>query len=424
MTVAELAARVASGRSTAAEVLEEHISRLEARNPALNAVVVLDLERARRQAAEPLPGPLAGVPFTVKEAIDTSGLPTSEASRLRAPVTPARDAPAVARLRAAGAILLGKTNVSELCAFPDTANLVYGATRNPADPARSAGGSSGGEAAAVAAGLSAFGLGSDYGGSIRAPAHFCGVAGIRPGTGRVPGAGHRPASQSPARRRWSTIGPIARTVADLEVVLSVLAGAPLGGAPLPFRVGVYCDILERPVETACAAAVEAAAARLPLEVVEVSPPFQLEAELLFDRVSAGEMQATLAALASLDGRGSLDGASPQLQSIWETVRDAPAAPLRPQELGELERRAFAWLADYPVLLAPAAAAPAFPLGTCDSGVFDLFHHCKLASVLGLPAAIVPAGPTAAGLPVGVQVIGRRGREDEVLAVARAVEQAG
>ena len=162
----------------------------------------------------------------MKEAIDVAGLPACEASRLRPVTTPAEDAPAVALLRAAGAILIGKTNISELSAFPDSANLVYGTTRNPVDLERSAGGSSGGEAAAVAAGLSAFGLGSDYGGSIRAPAHFCGVAGIRPGIGRVPSAGHLPPVQPAARRHWSTIGPLARSVADLELVLWSSSASP------------------------------------------------------------------------------------------------------------------------------------------------------------------------------------------------------
>src|SRR6185295_14041510 len=144
----------------------------------------------------------------------------------------------VARLREAGAILVGKTNISELCAHPDSSNVVYGATRNPVDPTRSACGSSGGEAAAVGSGMSAFGIGSDYGGSIRAPAHFCGIAGMRPGLGRGPTAGHLPRSQPPGRAYWSTIGPLAGTVSDLEVVLSVLNGERLGGAALPSRVAI------------------------------------------------------------------------------------------------------------------------------------------------------------------------------------------
>ena len=418
MNAAEIAAGVSAGSLSAVEVLEGYVATIERLNPSLNAIVGLDLDRARAEASAPRPGPLSGVPFTVKEAIDVAGLPACEASRLRPVTTPAEDAPAVALLRAAGAILIGKTNISELSAFPDSANLVYGTTRNPLDPSRSAGGSSGGEAAAVAAGLSAFGLGSDYGGSIRAPAHFCGVAGIRPGIGRVPSAGHLPPVQPPARRHWSTIGPLARSVADLELVLSVLVGEPVGGAPLPRRAAVFRDALERPVDGPCVAAVELAAGRLDCEVIEVVPPFQLAAEQLFDRVSAAESRETIASL------GPLDDASPQLQAIWGAVDAAPPATLDPAELVALEAEAFAWLDDHPLLLAPAGATPAFSAGCCDAAVFDRFVHCKLASALGLPAAVVPVLRSPDGLPVGVQIVGRRGREDEVLAAARAIERAG
>jgi amidase len=415
----EIAAAVREGRLSPAEALADHAARIEAVNPGLNAIVVPALEQAAAEAAAgPRRGPLAGVPFTVKEAIETAGLPACEASRLRPTTTPRRDAPAVARLRAAGAILVGKTNISELCAHPDSSNLVYGATRNPLDPSRSAGGSSGGEAAAVAAGLSAFGIGSDYGGSIRAPAAFCGIAGIRPGLGRVPTAGHLPREQPPARRYWSTIGVLARTVGDLELVLSVLAGEPLGSGSLPRRVGVYRDALDRPVDPCCSRAVEDAAAGLPVEAVDATPPFQLEAERLYERVSAAETREIISAL------GPLDDASPHLRSIWEMTRDAPPAQFDQQALAELEARAFVWLEDYPVLLAPAAATPGLPLGYGEPEIFDLFHHCKLASALGLPAAVVPVATSPEGLPVAVQVIGRRGREDEVLVVARMLEESG
>ena len=416
MQVTEIVAAVRSGSASALEVLDDHLARIETLNPELNAIVVEDYERARTTAADPRPGPLQGVPFTVKEAIATVGLPACEASRLRPVETPAEDAPAVARLRQAGAILLGKTNISELCAHPDSSNLVYGATRNPVDPSRSACGSSGGEGAAVGGGLSAFGIGSDYGGSIRAPAHFCGIAGMRPGLGRIPTAGHLPHVQPPARTYWSTIGALAQSAADLELVMSVLAGAPLGGGDVPARIGIYRDGLGRPVDPCCEAAVEEASERLQVEVVDATPPFQLEVERLYDSLSAAESRQII------EGLGPLDEASPHLQSIWELVRDAPPAAFEPDVLSELEARAATWLEEYPVLLCPPAASPAFALGYGDAAVFDLFHHCKLASGLGLPAAVVPISVSLEGLPVGVQIVGRRGREDEVLAVARMIER--
>jgi Asp-tRNA(Asn)/Glu-tRNA(Gln) amidotransferase A subunit family amidase len=388
------------------------------RNPELRAIVIDDFERAHAAAEDPPPGPLSGVPFTVKEAIVTAGLTACEASLLRPREVAARDAPAVQRLRTAGAIMIGKTNISELCAHPDSSNRVYGATRNPVDPARSAGGSSGGEGAAVAAGLSAFGIGSDYGGSIRAPAHFCGIVGMRPGIGRVPTDGHLPRRQPPGRRYWSTIGALAQSVADAALVMSVLVGESLGGGAIPPRVAIYRDLLDRPVEDSCAAAVEDAVSRLGVEVVDATPPFQLEMEDLFDAVSAAESRELIGEL------GSLEEASPHLRMIWELVHDAPPRPFDAVAVGALLARADAWLEEFPILLCPAAARPAFELGYRSPDVFSLFVHCKLASVLGLPAAVVPVSSSPEGLPVGVQIVGRRGREDEVLAVAAAVEGGG
>ena len=190
--IAEIAESVRSGRASAAEVLDEHLARLEARNGELNAVVILDEERARAAAAGSRARAARGRAVHRQGGDRRRGAARSRG--VAAPATRGRraDASAVARLRAAGAILIGKTNISELCAHPDSSNLVYGATRNPCDTSRSAGGSSGGEGAAVASGMSAFGIGSDYGGSVRAPASFCGVAGMRPGLGFAPSDGHLP----------------------------------------------------------------------------------------------------------------------------------------------------------------------------------------------------------------------------------------
>jgi amidase len=416
--IGEISGLVRTRAASAAELLDEHLRRVEARNGELNAIVILDEERARAAAAEGPAGPLAGVPFTVKEAIVVERLPGCEASLLRPREIGARDATAVARLRAAGAILVGKTNISELCAHPDSSNLVYGATRNPYDATRSAGGSSGGEGAAVASGMSAFGIGSDYGGSIRAPASFCGLVGLRPGLGRVPTDGHLPHEKPAFRAHWSTIGPLARSVADAELVLSVLCGEPIGFAALPPRVGIFRDTLDRWVSAECDAAVERAAAMLDCEVVDATPPFQLVAEQLYETVSAGETRAIIESL------GPLGDASPGLRSIAGALEHAPPVPADAfAQLAALELEAERWFDEVPVLLAPAAAAPAFELGRVGSDIFDLFHHCKLASALGLPAAVVPVALSSAGLPIGVQVIGRRSHESEVLAVALAIESA-
>lgn len=428
-SASELAALVRRREFGPVELLEAQLARIEALNPRLNAIVVPDFERAlaAARAAEqalvagaPL-GPLHGVPFTVKEAIEAAGLAACEASRLRSSVVAGRDAVAVARLRAAGAILLGKTNISEFSSFPDSVNLVYGATGNPHDPARSAGGSSGGEACAVAACLSPLGLGSDYGGSIRAPAHFCGVLGLRTGRGALPLAGHLPHDLPLGRAHWSTIGPLARSVADLVLALRVLCGA-LPKPALPVRATVFADALARPVAEPCLAAVEAAAAALAsagLEVTEATPAAQQDLEQVFDGVTAAETKLALGAF--LPER--LDEASPQVRIQWEVVSPLEPQPGLLERLPGLERRAEAWLEEHPVLLAPAAARPAFELGLVDIEIFDWFAHCKYASALGLPVAVVPMAKTAESLPVGVQVIGRRGCEGEVLAVAALLEEA-
>jgi amidase len=414
--IGEVAELVRSRTASAVEVLDAHLRRVEARNGDLNAIVIHDEERARAVASAGPTGVLAGVPFTVKEAIVVEGLPGREASLLRPREIGVRDAPVVARLREAGAVLIGKTNISELCAHPDSSNLIYGATRNPYDRTRSAGGSSGGEGAAVATGMSAFGIGSDYGGSIRAPASFCGIVGMRPGTGRVPTGGHLPHEKPAFRTRWPTLGPLARSVDDVELVLSVLCGERIGFAQLPARVGIFRDLLDRPLSRECEDAVAEAAARLTCEVVDVTPPFQLPAEQLYDAVSAGETRGIIEAL------GPLDQASPQLRSIAEALVDAPPVPGNAlARLAVLEQQASVWFEEFPILLAPAAAEPAFALGGLHGNVFDLFHHCKLASALGLPAAVVPVTMSSTGLPIGVQVIGRRSHEAEVLAVARAIE---
>ena len=425
-----MAAAVRERNVSPSELVEAHAVRIEALNGDLNAIVVPDLERAlaaARSADEALArndplGPLHGVPFTVKEQLDVAGLPSCEASLLFAKVVPTRDAPAVARLRAAGGILLGKTNMSELALFPDSVNRVYGATRNPCDLSRSAGGSSGGEGSAVAAGLSPLGLGGDYGGSIRCPAHFCGIAGLRAGVGSIPTSGSSLVRWAGARGELSTLGPLARAVEDLELAYGVLGRSGRDSA-LPRRVTLFADGRGRSVDARCDAAVRRAAAAFTsagLSVDEATPPFQDEVEAAFDALTAAETRRTLGAL--LPGR--LDDVTPQTSAVWAsvehvrtTVEHESALRSRLREIGE---RAAGWLAAHPILLAPAAAEPAYEVGRID-GVFDLFAHCKLASALGLPAVTVPVpGP---GLPIGVQLVGRRRHERQLLRAARLLESA-
>jgi amidase len=428
-----LADAIATRQVSPSEVLAAHIARIEALNPLLNAIVLPRLDEAIEEAraagralADETPiGPLHGVPFTVKESIPVAGMPCTAGSALFADVIAQRDAPPVEALRRAGAILLGKTNVSELLAHPDSVNPRYGATRNPHDPDRTAGGSSGGEAAAIAAGMSPLGLGSDLGGSIRWPAHACGIAGLRPSRGAVPSAEHVPPPVVPGVARFATIGPLARTVDDLELILDLVArpaperdaDAVLGPGPpstqRPGRIAVFEDDGLQPVARACREAVRRAADALAgagHHVEQAAPPDARAIREAFDRIVETEFTG-------LSG-GEVTDVGAYFQA-WAALL-------------ELERRAHGWMAEHPVALAPVAPVPAFPAG---GGFGDVdadgeplapggkLTICTWANATGLPAVALPAGRDAAGLPVGVQVFARRGHDRDALAIARELEPA-
>ncbi len=247
---------------SAIELFDAHAARIAERDPQVNALVIPRLDEARAEAVEADAalargehlGPLHGVPFTAKDPIAAAGMASPNGSRLFADHVDDADALALRRVRDAGAILLGKTNVPEFCAHWDTYNELFGATANPHDVTRSAGGSSGGEAAALASAMTPLGLGSDYGGSIRCPAHFCGVLGLRPGRDTTPWADHYPMVNGPGPRMMASVGPLARSVDDLELALAVLA--PLEPAlAAPTGIAVFEDDGLQPVAAACRAAV-------------------------------------------------------------------------------------------------------------------------------------------------------------------------
>src|SRR5258705_9755155 len=300
-----MAEQVRQKKISPVELVDAHFARIAEVNPRLNAFVTLDEERARRDArtleAEgmrgELRGPLHGVPISIKSCIDTAGMRCESGTRLRAGNIPAKDAVLVTRLRNAGAIVLGVTNAPELLMAWETDNLLYGRTNSPWDLARTPGGSSGGEAAAIASGCSAAGVGSDGGGSIRVPAHFTGICGLKPTPGRIPSTGHYPVSAGPFAL-IGAVGPIARTVADLQVMFEVMAGADDGdpsSAPVPLRkvgrdqlrqvrIGYFEDDGRTPVTPETRAAVRTAAeglSRAGFEVVPFRPEGMEEARELW-----------------------------------------------------------------------------------------------------------------------------------------------
>ncbi|MBZ5702172.1 MAG: amidase [Acidobacteriia bacterium] len=436
------------------EVVEAHLRRATELQPKLNAFVHLAHDEARAQArsaeaavlrGEPL-GALHGVPVSVKSCIDVAGWRCPAGSALRKEYVPQQDAVLVARLRAAGAILVSSTNTPEFLMAYETNNSVHGRTSNPWDLSRSAGGSSGGEAAAIASGCSAGGIGSDGGGSVRVPAHFCGICGLKPTPGRIAATGHFPAGAG-AFPWLGVVGPMARTVGDLRLLLGAIAGPDAGdscsvGVPLRraedgpqrgARIGVLeCDALGA-VSSETRAAVEHAAQALEDQGMVVEP-IRLTG---LDRAIALWWYFFGPVIGHLV-RGSVAGQeaelSPMLREYLEVAAGEPEVTLdaflaacteRDSVRAEIVRQTE----DVPVLLAPVCAAPAFRHGEgswrpgAGSSYRETMRHSQWLNLAGLPGVAVPAGVSAEGLPIGVQVIGRPFEEERILGVAERIEDA-
>lgn len=434
------------------ELADAHLAKIERLNPKLNAFVHLDSERVRREArvAEAdvkkgkALGPLHGVPISIKSSLDVAGMRCEAGTRLRAGYVAAHDAPLVARLRKAGAIVLGVTNTPELLMAWETDNLLYGRTNSPWDLERTPGGSSGGEAAAIATGMSAGGVGSDGGGSIRVPAHFSGICGLKPTPGRIPATGHFPVSGGPFAL-IGVVGPMARTVADLKALFEVMQGPDDGdtcAAPVPvrwptereakkLRVGYFEDDGRTPVTHETRAAVVAAAEalrRAGFRVERFRPDGLEEARVLWKRffVTAGGM------LIRPMFRGREHELSPVLKQFLEWSAAEP--PLTGETLLEawigrdaLRAKVLEQMRKYPVLLCPAAAIPAFRHGertwTIEGktvNYLDAWSYTEWFNLLGNPGAVVPVSHSGEGLPIGVQIVGRPWEEEQVLAIATAL----
>jgi aspartyl-tRNA(Asn)/glutamyl-tRNA(Gln) amidotransferase subunit A len=437
-----LAAAIRVGELSPVEVLEAFIARIEQLNPELNAIVATRFDEARAEAAEaeravaaggPLP-PLHGVPATVKEAIAVAGMPQTNGSLLTADVVATEDAAAVANLRAAGAIIMGVTNVPEFCGYYDTDNLVYGRTRSPHDPDRTSGGSSGGESAALAAGLSPLGIGTDIGSSIRQPACWTGVYGLKPTRGLVPQAGHAGYGAPPSVQLFAAIGPMTRYAGDMATALAALAGQPLAPELSGHRrVAVFEDDGLQPVARACRDAVRRAAAALAdngRDVVDAVPPAAADVRRCYDLMLVTEASQLVPQQVgdrvgelSPYGRNLYDGIASFTPDLETYVRAA-------SRLADLQDDVDRWLEDHPIVVCPVTPVPPFVAsrGITDVDGEELRPGGKLtlatwANALGLPAVSVPAGRDASGLPLGVQVVGRRGRDADVIGVACELEPA-
>ncbi|MGZ3581744.1 MAG: amidase [Ktedonobacterales bacterium] len=436
-STAQLAAAIQAKHISAAEVLDAHLAQIEAHNPTLNAIVTLDAERAHERARQAdlalargeMWGPLHGVPFTLKDALATAGMRTTTGFPPLDHI-PQEESTVSARLKAAGGILLGKTNVPPMLADYQSSNPIFGRTNNPWDIARTPGGSSGGAAAAVASGMTPFDIGTDLSGSLRIPAHFCGVFALKPTEHRVPLTGLIPGlPPPPSVRIMSCIGPMARTAEDLALLYSIIAGpdgrdtdvppVPLDAVPSldlqQLRIAVAPTFPGVPVAAEMRAAVEALAQRLQPLCAAVEEAALPDLDFNQDLRSAGELI------------GMMVGAfQPEEQERPTTLA---------QYLDALHRRdqsMIAWehfFEKWDVLLCPPSMTTAFP--HCEPGsplhldnedvVYWLVSaHTTVFNYTGHPALVLPYTLDHSGLPMGIQLVGKRWSESRLLAIAQAV----
>ena len=441
----ELAERIRARSISPVEVLQAHLERIEAINSGINAVVTLvdgAMERARQLEAAIMEGdswgPLHGVPFTIKDCIDTEGTRTTRGSRLFEDRVPSEDATVVRRLSEAGGVLIGKTNLPEFAFWWETDNIVFGRTENPWQKGRTCGGSSGGEAAAIAAGLSPLGIGSDLGGSIREPAAFCGVVGLKPTLGRVPLTGHWPE----VLLRYFHAGPLVRSVRDVSLALSVLSGPdgvdpyalPVAEGPSAalqtLRVGWCAEGPFAPVDGDVQEAVASAASSLSDLGCDVEPVsldgwrqpspkgitdviFAAEAGHYLDAVTAGREEE----LAPSSVR-RLGASRPSIEEYLGAMEDCE----------RFRREAAGLFKEYDLLLCPTVPAVAHahdsPKLLVDGKEVPARHAMVATTpfdLTGSPAISLPFGWSADGLPIAVQVVGRHMDEPTLLRAASALE---
>jgi amidase len=442
-----LAHAIRSKKVSSREMVEAHLGRIEEVNPKLNAVVQLAAARALSEAERAdsalargeILGVLHGVPITLKDSIDTEGIVTTGGTEGRSGYIPATDATVAARLRAQGAVLMGKTNTPELTLAGETDNLVYGRTNNPYDLSRSPGGSSGGAAAIIASCGSPLDIGSDTGGSIRAPSHFCGIAGIKPTSGRVPRTGHIVPYGMGAVDALTQLGPMARYVEDLALVLSIIAGADdrdPGIIPMPsmggpgcidmagLRVAVHTNngVMEptretvRTVENAAVALKDAGVAiesKCPKAIAE-------NADLPSDLMSADGRAWT---------RRLLEKAGTKEVHPWLVKRLDDANTVSAARLTEILEKLDAYrsdmlgfMQDYDAILCPACVFPALPHGaSLADDKAKGFSYTNAYNLTGWPGAVVRAGVSDEGMPIGIQIVAKPWREDVALALCGSIE---
>ncbi len=447
LSALELAGKIRTGEATSREVLQAHIDRVEAVNGHLNAVVrrlddeafvAADAADAAVAAGGEL-GVFHGVPCSIKENIDVAGTPTTQGVTMFAEAIASSDAPTTARMRAAGAIPFARTNLPDFGLRVHTDSQLHGLTRNPWNPNVTAGGSSGGEASAISSGMSPIGLGNDIGGSLRNPAHCCGIASLKPTVGVIPMATVIPPEDMMVSSQMMVVeGPMARTVADVRAGLGVLAGPDIRDPrSLPvnltdsapgerLRVAVLADPPGGATDSGIAGAIRSVGDRLAdagHEVVEVVPPSYEESIDLWGRLLIADLRAQKDLLMMVMGE---DGQ--QMVANFDKNLPATDFPLMLTLHAERFAAMRAWsvfFAEHPILITPTWAQPAFEHGAdLDPAnvelITDTIRPVVPANLLGTPAVITPAG-VFDGLPVGAQVMGDRFTDLRCLTVAAEIE---
>jgi len=463
----ELAAMICAKKISAVELLEHYLDRVERYNPELNAIIVFDVERARARAREAdaalakgeVWGPLHGVPMTIKESYNVAGLPTTNGRPEMKDNIAEADALAVERLKDAGVVLFGKTNVPLNLADFQSYNEVYGTTNSPWDLKRVPGGSSGGSAAALAAGLCGFESGSDIGGSIRNPAHYCGVFGHKPTWGLIPPRGHALPGLL-VQPDLSVVGPLARSAGDLEVGVMAMAGPDeLDGVglkldlPTPrqmklgdYKVAVWNNEAMAPVSREVEERVTAVAKT----ISDAGGTVDFDARPDFDPAEAQNIFRTLlwSAMAARIPDADFAGMVKSASELSPEDQSGGAQLLRIQTISHHDhftahnkrmRLRWAWDAffrDHDALIAPIMATPAFEHDQSAMGkrkitidgverpYFEQLFWAGLAVCCYLPSTIIPTGPNKDGLPIGIQIIGRQYGDLETIGLAKLLEAEG
>jgi len=440
LSASEMVRALGDRQLSSEELTNAVLTQIEAANHRLNAMVTLDAEAAlataraydRRRVKGEQVGPLAGLPMTVKDSFETAGIVSTAGTSGRRDFVPARDATVVGRLRAAGAIIVGKTNTPELTLRFTTENEIMGRTNNPYDLTRSPGGSSGGAASMISAAATPLDIGSDTGGSIRIPSHFCGIAGLKPTAGRVSRAGHVPHLEFPLAEAFTQVGPLARYVSDLRLVYPIMAGADPRDpfcAPMPInlqehnmhglKIGFYTDngctaITSETADTLRATATAFADAGAHIE--DVAPPgLDRSTDLWREIFLADGGEAVRAALRHY----GTESMSPLL--AWTQGHRLLSTSDLSNLLGEwadLKVRSLAFMASYDLLLCPVNGTPA-PRHDAPCPMDYTYHY----NLLGWPVAVVRCGASASGLPIGMQLVANPWREDVCLSAAQFLEDA-